>query len=242
MQLTTAGNDMLASLGGLALNHGVRLGQLLESLHKLGQIGTVLHSYSHTYDRGNSELHGLNAAGRLDSGDSARLNQVLVDTNKASSVSCRNISHGLGITSHHDHHALDGLEEKISLLAGHVVRAKDADFLTSRDLSGKDTSEGRETVVVSRNHLGDIHHQRSVFRGVAIADGSASLVVGRSVVKRFGAIGLGLCRRGQVDHNHLKNCVGSWKPLLHDVLQARAYQSRSSWSLRSGSHPQPYTC
>jgi len=63
VKLTTSGNDMLTSLGGLNLDHWVRLGELLQALNELGKISGVLHGHSHADNGGHGELHGLDATG-----------------------------------------------------------------------------------------------------------------------------------------------------------------------------------
>jgi hypothetical protein len=126
---------MLTGIGGLHLNHGIRLGQLLETLNKLRQVSGVLDSDSHTHHGRYCELHCLDTASRLEVGDSTCLDKVLIDTNETASVTSGNISDGLGVTSHHDDNTLNALLEKISLLSGLVVRTEDTDLLAGGNLA-----------------------------------------------------------------------------------------------------------
>mmetsp|Transcript_237 Transcript_237/g.441 ORF Transcript_237/g.441 Transcript_237/m.441 type:complete len:439 (-) Transcript_237:502-1818(-) len=221
MQLAAPGNNMFTSFSGLASNHGVGLGKFLQALHKLRKVRRVLHRHRHAHDRGYSELHRLDAARSLAVGDGTRLDQELVDANQTTGVTGRNVSHGFGVASHHDYHALNGLVEEIGFLARYVVGAQDAHLLTSANLTRKHTSERSETVVGTRNHLGHIHHERSTFTGVARADGGTGFVVERAVVQRLGTVLLSSDRRREVYNDHLKNCLGGWEPLLHDMLEQR---------------------
>mmetsp|Transcript_109648 Transcript_109648/g.236083 ORF Transcript_109648/g.236083 Transcript_109648/m.236083 type:complete len:535 (+) Transcript_109648:1073-2677(+) len=219
MQFTTSGNDVLTSLGGLALNHGVRLGKLLEALHKLGKVGSVLHRHGHTHHRGHGELHGLEGTGALKVGDGTRLHKVGIDTDQTTGVTGGNIGDGLGVTTHHDHNTLDGLGEEVGLLAGNVVGTKDTDLLSSAHLTGEHTAESSKSVVGTGNHLGHVHHKRSTIAGVAGTDGVGSLVVERTVVEGLHTVSLGAGRGRQVHHNHLKDGISSGEPLLHDSLE-----------------------
>mmetsp|Transcript_749 Transcript_749/g.1722 ORF Transcript_749/g.1722 Transcript_749/m.1722 type:complete len:844 (-) Transcript_749:24-2555(-) len=219
MQLSATSNDMLTSLGGLAFNHGIRLGKLLKTLHKLGEILRVLHTNSHTHHGGHGELHGLDAAGRLKVGDSTGLHQVGIDTNQTASVTGGDVRNSLGVTTHHDHDTLNGLGEQVSFLAGDEVRSEDAHLLASSDLTREHTAESDETVIGTGNHLRDVHHQRAAIGSVASADSLGSLVIHGTIVKGLGTVQLRGSGGGKLHDNHLQNGIGSGQPLLHDSLE-----------------------
>ena len=59
---------------------------------------------------------------------------------------------------------LDVLDKQIVLLAGNKVGAHDPRLLTSRHNAGEDATESVESTLVRRwHHLGDIHHQRTLW-------------------------------------------------------------------------------
>mmetsp|Transcript_10351 Transcript_10351/g.16248 ORF Transcript_10351/g.16248 Transcript_10351/m.16248 type:complete len:840 (-) Transcript_10351:39-2558(-) len=219
MKLSATSNDMLTGLGGLALNHGVRLGKLLKTLNKLGKILGVLYGDSHTHHRGHGELHGLDAASRFKVGNGTRLHQVGINTNKTASVTSGDIGNSLGVTTHHDHDSLDRLGEQVSLLAGDEVRSKDAHLLASSDLTGEHTAESDETVIGTGNHLRDVHHKGAAIGGVASADSLGSLIVHGAIVQGLSTVNLRSGGGRQLDDNHLQHSVGGGEPLLHDSLK-----------------------
>jgi len=152
MELTGSGNDELTGLLGDDLHHGIGLGEALETLDELGEIGGVLALDGDTHDGRHGELHHLEVVGIIVGGDGSGLDEELVDTDETNDVSAGDVVNGLGVAAHHEHGALDGLEEEIVLLAGDVVGAHDADLLASGDGSGEDTAEGVETTLVRGGH------------------------------------------------------------------------------------------
>ena len=73
------------------------------------------------------------------------------------------------------------------------------------------------TLVAGGDHLRDVQHKRTV--GVAVLDGNASLIFGRTRVQSLGAVLLGIDGRRQVVDNHLQQRLGGWQPGGHDSLQ-----------------------
>ena len=59
VELASAGNDVLARLLNNTLDHGIRLGQTLETLNKLGQLRWIFGLDGDTHNRGHGELHDL---------------------------------------------------------------------------------------------------------------------------------------------------------------------------------------
>ena len=59
VKLAGAGDDVLASLLDLALDHGVGFGKALETLDELGEILGVLALDGDAHDGGHGELHSL---------------------------------------------------------------------------------------------------------------------------------------------------------------------------------------
>ncbi len=220
VELARGGNDVLTGFLGVAQNHWIGLSKALHALDKLGEIGRVLGLDSATDDRGDGELHGLDAVGIISGTDRTGLEEVLIDTDEGASVTGGDVSDLLGVAAHHDHGPLDILDPNLGLFARHVVGAHNANLLAGGDLAGEDTAESIETTLVrGGDHLGDVHAKRGVFAGVASADGSGSHVVKGSIVKGVDTVGLGLDRGGKVEHNHLKNGVPGGEPLLHDALE-----------------------
>ena len=142
------------------LNHGVRLGETLETLDELGQLGRVLALDGDAHDGADAELHHLHVVSRVEGGDRSGLDQVLIDADQTADVSARYILDGFDVATHHEDGALDALLEEILLLAGREVRSQDAHFLARLDFSGEDSAEGVEaTLVRGGHHFGDVHHQ-----------------------------------------------------------------------------------
>ena len=93
-----------------------------------------------------------------------------------------------------------------------------ADIDTGLDGTGINTTEGVETALIrSRNHLGNIQHQRRL--GVTVADTDAGSVVGGTIVQSLGTVTLGSDRRRQMDTNHLQQSIRSGQELAHDNLK-----------------------
>jgi hypothetical protein len=218
VELTSTGNDVLTRLVDESQDTGVGLGQTLKTFDKLGQITSVLDLDGALHDGRDGELHDLEVVGRLGSGESTRLEQELVNTDKTDNVTSRNILDGLGSTAHHENGTLNVLDEQVVLLARGVVGTLDADLETGADGTSVDTTESVETTLVGGgNHLGDVKHKRS--GGVTVTDTNASLVISRTLVQSLGTVLLGSDGRGQVDTDHLQHGIGGGQELAHDSLE-----------------------
>jgi hypothetical protein len=218
VELTSTSNDVLTGLVDHGQDTRVGLGETLKTLDKLGQITSVLNLDGALHDRGDRELHDLEVVSSLGSGKGTRLEQELVDTNETDNVTGGNILNGLDETTHHENGTLNGLDEKVVLLARGVVRTLDADLETGLDGTGVDTTEGVETTLIrGGNHLGDVKHERSL--GVTVTDTSEGLVVMRTLVQSLSTVLLGSDGRWKVDTDHLQHGIGSGKELAHDGLE-----------------------
>mmetsp|Transcript_13907 Transcript_13907/g.30387 ORF Transcript_13907/g.30387 Transcript_13907/m.30387 type:complete len:580 (+) Transcript_13907:995-2734(+) len=220
MQFSRRGNNVFTGFFGVAQNHRIGLGKTLHTFDQLGQIGRVLGLDGATHNGRHGELHRLNGAGIVLGGNGTRLEQVLINADKSTGVTGRNVSNLFCVTSHHDHSTLNVLDPQFGLLAGNKVGTHDANLLSGSDLSRENTSKGVETSLIrGGDHLGNVHTKRSAVRSIASTNGGRGLVVQRTVIEGIDTILLGLCRRRQVKHNHLQNGVTGWEPLLHDTLQ-----------------------
>jgi hypothetical protein len=218
VKLTSAGNDVLTGVGNVSQDTGVRLGQTLQTLNKLGKILSVLDLDGTLNDGGDGELHNLEVVGSLVSGEGTRLEQELVNTNKTKNVTGRDIVNGLDETTHHQNGTLDGLDEEVLLASGLVVGALNADLETRADSSGEDTTEGVETTLVGGgNHLGDVQHEGTL--GIAVADTNGVDVVVGALVQSLHTVPLGSGGGGKVENHHLEKSVSSRKELAHDNLE-----------------------
>mmetsp|Transcript_8020 Transcript_8020/g.11512 ORF Transcript_8020/g.11512 Transcript_8020/m.11512 type:complete len:533 (-) Transcript_8020:258-1856(-) len=220
MEFSRGSNDMFTGFFGVTQNHRIGLGKTLHTLNKLGKIGRVLGLDGATDDGRHGELHGLNTVSIILGTDGTRLKEVLINTNKGTSVTGGDISDLLGITTHHNNGTLNILNPKFRLLAGNVVGSHDTNLLTGGDLSGEDTAESVETSLIrGGDHLRDVHTKRSAITGVTSTDGSGGLVIKRTIIEGINTVGLGLGGGRQVKHNHLQNSVSGRKPLLHNTLE-----------------------
>lgn len=222
VELTSAGDDVLAGLFDAADDEGIGLGEALETFDELGEIGGVLDFDGDTDDGGHGVLHVTERPSILAifGGDGGSLDDVLVDTDEADDVTAGHVFDGFLVTTHHEDGTLDGLVfVQVVLLADLVVVAHDADLATGGDLSGEDTAEGEEAALVGGgDHLGDVEHEGSV--GVALLDALEEAVFhgGLTGVEHFGAVGLGLLGRRKVHDDHLEESFGRGEELHHDGL------------------------
>mmetsp|Transcript_4547 Transcript_4547/g.16302 ORF Transcript_4547/g.16302 Transcript_4547/m.16302 type:complete len:510 (-) Transcript_4547:1054-2583(-) len=219
MQLSGTGDDMLTSVLDGALHHRVRLGETLQSLDQLWQIGGGLALDGDTHDWGHGELHGLDRVGIgvLLVGEGGVLGDELVESDHGDGVSARDVLNGVLPPSHAQHGPLDGLDVQVLLLSRDVVGSHDPDLLAGSDLTGEDTSEGEEpTLVGGWNHLGHVEHEWSV--RVAVGDGGSVHIIRRSLVEGLHPVGLGGGRGWEVVDHHLKQGPVGWEPGLHDPL------------------------
>ena len=148
MELTGTGDDHLTSLGHVRLDTRVRLGQSLETLDQLGQIGRVLALDGDLDDGRDRKLHDLHVVGGLRGGQGTALEQELVDTDETDNVTGGNVLDGLDVTTHHQDGPLDGLDERVVLLSGDKVGSLDSDLGTGLGGTGKDSTEGVESTLV----------------------------------------------------------------------------------------------
>eukprot|EP00955_Chlamydomonas_euryale_P062499 358392-Chlamydomonas_euryale.AAC.12 len=222
VQLASAGNNVLASLLDVALDHGVRARQALEALHQLGQVRRDLGLHRHTHDRRHRELHRLHRerVGLVVVGQRRRLGDELVQADQCAGVAARHVLDGVLLAAHAEHGALHSLDEQVLLLARDVVGAHDADLGAGGNAASEHAAERKKAPRVRRgNHLGDVHHEWAV--RVAVADRRGVHVVERALVQRVHAVLLSLGRRRQVVHNHLQQCDRRGKPGLHNTLHQR---------------------
>ena len=218
MQLTGTGDDVLTGLGGRGQDARIRLGQTLETFDELGQILGVLDLDGALDDGGDGELHDLEVVGGIAGGEGTGLEQELVNADQADNVTGGHVVDGIDPAAHHEDGTLDGLDEKILLLARGVVGTLDADLQARADGTGEDTTEGVETTLVGGgHHLGDVEHERSL--GVAVADTNGSLVIEGTLVEGLDAVPLGGDGRGEVEDHHLQQAVGGRKEGTHDSLE-----------------------
>ena len=220
VELTSASNDVLASLGNPRLYARVGLGETLETLDQLGEIAGVLDLNGDLDDRGHGELHDLHVVCRLGCCEGTALQQELVDTDETDDVTSRAVLNGLDVTTHHEDGTLHRLDEKVILLARDVVRSLDTDLGAGADRAREDTAEGVEAALVgSRHHLGDVGNERTV--GVTVADTNGRLIVHRTLVEGLDTVALSSGRRGKVNDNHLQEGVAGGEELPHDDLEER---------------------
>lgn len=218
MELTGAGDDVLTGLLNSALHEGIGLGEALEALDELGEVGGVLGLDGDAHDGRDGELEHTDVVGDLGVGDGTRLEEVLVDTDETDGVTAGDVLDGLDVAAHHEHGALDVLDEEIVLLASDVVGAHDADLLAGADGAGEDTTEGVEAALVGGgDHLGDVEHEGAV--GVALADGDGALVVLGTLVEVLDTVALGDDGRGELGDDHLEESLVRGEELAHDNLE-----------------------
>mmetsp|Transcript_80806 Transcript_80806/g.142407 ORF Transcript_80806/g.142407 Transcript_80806/m.142407 type:complete len:580 (+) Transcript_80806:219-1958(+) len=223
VQLTSTSNNVLTGFLDGGLHQRIGLGQTLQTLDQLRQIGRILGLDGDTHDRGDTVLHVLQRVGVLGAlvSDGGSLDDELVNTEQTNQVTARNILDRLLVATHHKHGTLDALSGNVGLATVLVVGSHDPGLLASAHGTGEDTTEGDETALISGwHHLGDIQAHRAL--GVAITDGlevPVTLVTNRSSVQSLGTILLGLgWGRQVVDHHHQQSIRGG-QPLLHDGLQ-----------------------
>merc|ERR1719238_833832 len=180
VQLTAACNDVLARLAHLADHKRVGFCHLLEPLHEFRQIAAILGLHSNAHDRRHRVLHILDVVGVLVVRDGRRLENKLINANETTGVPCRHTLHLLDIPAHDKNDTLDGLHVETLLGARLrvVERTLDPYLLACRASAGEDAAESVEPALVRRrNHLGDVHHQRTV--DIASSNTLCTLIVMR---------------------------------------------------------------
>lgn len=156
--------------------------------------------------------------GSVGSGESTRLEQVLINTDQTDNVTSGDIVNWLNEATHHENGTLDSLDNKVLLLAREVVGSLDADLQTGADGTRVDTTESIETALIGgRHHLGNVQHERSL--GIALADTIGALIVHGTFVEGLNTVLLGSNGRRKVKDDHLQEGVGSGEELAHHDLQ-----------------------
>lgn len=218
MQLTGTGDDVLTRLVGHSQNARVRLGETLETFDKLGEILTVLDSDGTLDDRGDGELHDTHVVGSVGGGDGTRLEKELINTDQTDNVTGRHVINGLDLATHHENGTLNGLDEKIVLLARGVVGALDADLEAGANGTREDTTESVETALVGGgNHLGDVEHEGTL--GVTVTNTDGALVIHGTLVESLGTVLLSRDGRRKVENHHLQKAVGSGEESAENSLE-----------------------
>ena len=152
MQLTGTSNDVLTGFGDGSQHTRIRFRETLETFDEFWEILSVLDLDGTLDDRGDGELHDLQVVGGLTGGESTGLQQELIDTNQSEDITSWDIIDRIDLASHHEDGTLDGLDEKIILLAGSVVGTLDADLKTRSDGTSEDTTEGVESTLIRGWH------------------------------------------------------------------------------------------
>lgn len=220
VEFSGTGDDVLTGFFRDDLDHGIGLGESLETFDELGQIGGVLALDGDSDDGRDRELHLLHVVGALEGGDGTGLDEVLVDTDETDQVTAWNVVDGFDVSAHHEDGSLDLLVEQIGLGAGHVVGTVDSDLLASGDLSGEDSTESVEsTLIGGGDHLGDVGHEWTV--GVTGLESLGELVVLGTFVQHLASVSLGGEWGWKVDGNHLEKSLTSWEPVSHEALEER---------------------
>ena len=140
MQFTRTGNNVFTGFRSRDLHTRIGFGQAFEPFDEFREIDGVLDLNSDLHDRGDRELHDPHVMGAFRSGKGTGLQQELIDTDKTDDVTGRTILNGIDGATHHEHSALDGLDEEIVLFSRDVVGTLDADFWPGFDSSRKDTA------------------------------------------------------------------------------------------------------
>ena len=151
MEFSGTGDNVLAGLFRDDLDHGIGLGESLETFDELGEIGGVLALDGDSDDGRDRELHLLHVVGALEGGDGTGLDEVLVDTDETDQVTAWNVVDGFDVSSHHENGSLDLLVEQIGLGAGDVVGTVNSDLLASGDRSGENSTESVESTLNNFN-------------------------------------------------------------------------------------------
>ena len=152
VQLTSTRDDVLTGFVDGSQNTRIGFRETLETFDKLREILGVLDLNGSLNDRGDGELHNLQVVGSLTGGESSRLQQELIDTDQSENVTSRDIIDRIDLATHHQHGTLDGLNEKILLLARSVVGSLDADLEAGSDGTSEDSTEGVETTLIRGWH------------------------------------------------------------------------------------------
>uniref|UniRef100_A0A914MVR8 Uncharacterized protein n=1 Tax=Meloidogyne incognita TaxID=6306 RepID=A0A914MVR8_MELIC len=118
MQFSSTSNDMLSRLLKNALHHRIRFSQTFQTFNlnytrfelkksklqtnQFWQIPSILRFHSNTNNRRDREFHNTQIVSILVGCNCSTFNEVLINTNKSSNISCRDIFNWFNITSHHE--------------------------------------------------------------------------------------------------------------------------------------------
>lgn len=130
MQLPGTGDDVLSRLLDRALHHRVRLGEPLEALDQLGEVGRDLGLDGDAHDGRHGKLHRLDRVRVLAllARERRVLRDELVEADHRDRVAAGHVLDGLLAAAHAEDRALDRLDVEVLLLARDVVGAHDADL------------------------------------------------------------------------------------------------------------------
>mmetsp|Transcript_2157 Transcript_2157/g.3198 ORF Transcript_2157/g.3198 Transcript_2157/m.3198 type:complete len:286 (+) Transcript_2157:745-1602(+) len=199
VQFSRCRNNVFTRLFGVTQNHRIRLCQTLHTLDKFWKIGRVLWFHSTTHNRRDRELHCLDGTGIIHGTNGTGFQQVLVNTDKSTSVSSWYIRNLLSVTTHHDDSTLDVLNPEFCLLTRDIVRSHDTDLLTSGNRTREHTSKCVETSLITCwNHFRNVHTQWRTHTCVTLSDSSGSLVIKRTIIQSVNTVLLCLCWRRKV--------------------------------------------
>ena len=146
-QLSTTRNDVLTTFLSRADDQWIRLGQLLQPLHQLRQILSVLGPHCNLHNGRHAVLHVSNVVSIFDCHQSARLQKELVHTNEGDSISTRNVGDLLSSTPHVQHCSLNALGIEVFLASWPVVRALDRHLLSCGDTATEHTTESDTYII-----------------------------------------------------------------------------------------------
>jgi len=113
VELTAASNDVLTGFLSCADDERIGLGELAETLDKLGKIRGVLDLDGDTHNGGDRVLHALNGVSVFVVRDCALFHEVLINADKTDGITARDISDGLDLTTHHEDSSLDVLDIEV---------------------------------------------------------------------------------------------------------------------------------
>jgi len=218
VEFTATSNNVLTGFFVVDLDERIRLGELVQTIDKLGQILGILGFDGNSDDRRDGVLHDSDVVGIIEVRDGTSLDEVLIDTDQTDSVTTRNIGDVFNGSTHHQDSSLNGLEGQVILLSGLVVGTHNSDLLSSVDSSGEDSTESEEsTLIGGGNHLGDVEHQRTL--RITFSDTLSSSIILRTFVKVGNSVFLGDLGGRKVKDHHFKKSIGSIEPLGHDALE-----------------------
>jgi hypothetical protein len=149
MELSGTGDDILSGLLIVDTeDKRIRLSESLHTSNQLWKLSLILGLNSNSDDRRDRVFHGLDEMSIRMVSDGTGLDEVLIDSDKGTSVTTRNIRYELSLSSHHNNSSLDVLFETIFLLSENKVWSENSNSLTISNSSGKDSSESIESSLI----------------------------------------------------------------------------------------------